>query len=73
MIDQNLSIVIVVVVTGSVFELEGSGREQQSDANQKEQDSDASKPRSGAQVLHKWIDDAGRSRFTGKSILCFGD
>jgi hypothetical protein len=48
MIDQNLSIVIVVVVTGSVFELEGSGREQQSDANQKEQDSDASKPRSGA-------------------------
>jgi len=64
MIDHHLTIVIFVVATGSVFQLEGSGREKQSYADKQEQDCNASKPRSGAFVLHMWIDDGEFYRFT---------
>lgn len=69
MIHQQLPIVVFVVATGSVFQLECSGREKQSHANEQEQDCDASKPRSGALVLHEWIDDAKGGRFTRNSSL----
>lgn len=44
MIHQHLSITVTVVATGSVFQLEGGGREEQSYADEQEEDCDASKP-----------------------------
>jgi hypothetical protein len=69
MIHQNQSIAVIVVSTGSVFQLEGGGREEQSYADKQEEDCDASKPRSGALVLHKWIDDARSYGITRKRNL----
>ena len=40
MVDHHLPVVVFVVATGSVFQLEGSGREKQSYADEQEQDCD---------------------------------
>jgi hypothetical protein len=71
MIDQDLTIVIFVITAGSVFELERSGREKQSYADKQEQDCNASKPRSGALVLHEWIDDGEFIGFTWEEEIQF--